>query len=60
MFEGREKYAPTWGNERGEVMREVRENCPNMEFFLVCISLYLDWIQENAEQKKFRIWTIFT
>ena len=26
------------------------------EFFLVCIFLYSDWIQENTGQKKLRIW----
>ena len=48
----------------------LREKCPNTEFFLVCIFLYLDWIwryteysvriRKNADQKKFRIWTLFT
>ena len=28
--------------------------------FLVRIFLYSDWIQENANQKKLRIWTLFT
>ena len=46
----------------------LREKCPNMEFFLVCIFLYSDWIrrslylvriQENTDQKKLRIWTLF-
>ena len=27
----------------------LREKCPNTEFFLVCIFLYSDWIQENAD-----------
>ena len=31
----------------------LREKCPNTEFFLVRI-------QENTEQKKLRIWTLFT
>ena len=31
----------------------LREKCPNKEFFLVCIFLYSD-------QKKLRIWTLFT
>ena len=31
-----------------------------MEFFLVRIFLYSDWIQENTDQKKLRIWTLFT
>ena len=48
----------------------LREKCPNKEFFLVRIFLYSDWIlrkspfsvqiQENTEQKKLRIWTLFT
>ena len=28
--------------------------------FLVRIFLYLDWIQEDTDQKKLRIWTLFT
>ena len=32
----------------------------NMEFFLVRIFLYLDWIQENTDQKKPRIYELFT
>ena len=28
--------------------------------FLVRIFLYSDWIQENTDQKKLRIWTLFT
>ena len=31
----------------------LRENCPNTEFFLVLL-------QKNTEQKKLRIWTLFT
>ena len=34
--------------------------CPNTEFYLVRIFLYLDWIQENTDQKKLHIWTHFT
>ena len=34
------------------------EKCPNTEFFLVRIFLYLDWIQENKDQKKLRIWIL--
>ena len=52
------------------------EKCPYTEFFLVRIFLYSDWIrrfdsirskppyskrmQENLDQKKLRIWTLFT
>ena len=38
----------------------LRENCPNTEFFLVCIFPHLDRIQENTDHKKLRIWTFFT
>ena len=51
----------------------LHENYPNTEFFLVCIfqhsdrlwrdtliSPYLVRIRENREQKKLRIWTLFT
>ena len=46
----------------------LRENCPNTEFFLVCIfpnsdlsiSPYSVRMGENKDQKKLRIWTIFT
>ena len=36
------------------------EKCPNTEFFLVFIFLYSVWIQENRDQKKLRIWALFT
>ena len=36
------------------------EKCPNTNFLLLCIFLYSDWIQENTDQKKRRIWTLFT
>ena len=35
----------------------LREYCPNMEFFLVCIFPRSDW---NTDQKKLRIWIRFT
>ena len=38
----------------------LREKCPNTELFLVRIFLFSDWIQENTDQKKLRIWTLFT
>ena len=38
----------------------VREKCPHTEFFLVPIFLYSVRIQENTNQKKLRIWTLFT
>ena len=36
----------------------LRENCPNTDFFLVLILLYLSWKQENSEQKKLCIWAL--
>ena len=36
------------------------EKCPNTDFSLVRISLYAVWIQENTDQKKLLIWTLFT
>ena len=38
----------------------LRENCPNTENFLVRIFLYSVQIQENTNQEKLRIWTLFT
>ena len=44
----------------------LREKCPDTEFFLVCIfvnlrkSPYSVQMQENTDQKKLRIWTLFT
>ena len=38
----------------------LREKCPNMESFLVRIFLYSDLIQENMDQKKLRIGSLFT
>ena len=35
----------------------LREKFPNTEFLLVHIFLYLDWIQENTDQKKLRIFS---
>ena len=57
---------------RTEYREILREKCPNTEFFLVCIlphsgrirrdtiSLYLVRIRKNTDQKKLRIWTLFT
>ena len=39
--------------------RSFRKKCPNVDLSLVRIFLYSDWIQENADQKKLRIWIIF-
>ena len=40
-------------------VREVSlsEKCLNIEFFLVRIFRILDWIQENTDYKKLRIFT---
>ena len=48
----------------------LHENCPFTEFFLVRIFQHSDWIlrtspysvrkRENTDQKKLRIWTLFT
>ena len=38
----------------------LREKCSNTEFFLVRIFLYSDRIQKNTDQKKLRLWTLFT
>ena len=41
-------------------IKAMPEKCLNSESFLVRISLYLVQIQENMDQKKLRIWTLFT
>ena len=38
----------------------MHEKCPNTQFFPVRIFLYSVRIQENMDQKKLRIWTVFT
>ena len=38
----------------------LHEKCPNTEFFLVRIFLYSDWMQENTDQRKLRLWILFT
>ena len=38
----------------------LREKCPDTKFFLVRIFLYSDQIHGNTDQKKLRIWTLFT
>ena len=40
-----------------KVNKPLHAKCPNTKFFLVRI--YLDWIQENTEQKKLRILDTF-
>ena len=36
--------------------KSPKQKCLNTEFFLKRIFLYSDWIQENRDQKKLRIW----
>ena len=38
----------------------LREESPNTEFFLFCTFLNSVQIQENTDQKKLRIWALFT
>ena len=40
--------------------KTLREKCPKTGFFLVRIFLYSVQIQKNADQKKLRLWTLFT
>ena len=47
-------------NTRMRGIWTLREKYPNTDFFLVHILLYSDWIQENTDQKKIRIWTLLT
>ena len=48
-------------NERHLLIKHsLREKCPNTEFFLARIFPHSDWIWENTDQKKLRIWTLFT
>ena len=47
-------------NENPCVINSLREKCPKMEIFLFHIFLYSFRIQENIDQKKLRIWTLFT
>ena len=41
-------------------IKTLREKYPNTKFFLVRIFLYSVRIQGNTDQKKLRIWTLFT
>ena len=38
----------------------LRDKCPNAEFFLVFLFRYSTWVCENTDQRKLRIWTLFT
>ena len=38
----------------------LREKYANMEIFVVLIFPHLDWMRENTDQKKLRIWILFT
>ena len=42
-----------WGSGQSLCLKSV-------QFFLVHIFLYSDWIQENTDQKQLHIWTLFT
>ena len=57
------KYKSKWLFWMGDVHLLVHllqcEKCQNTEFSLVRIFLYLDWIEENTDQIKLRIWTLF-
>ena len=44
---------PTW-------RLALHRTCHHTEFFLVCIFSYSVRIQENTDQKKLHIWTLFT
>ena len=41
-------------------LASLRENCANTKIILVRIFPYLDWIRENTDQKKLRVWSLFT
>ena len=60
----RDKVTPYGKRENQRSLRSIalalREKCPNREFFLVRIFLYSVLMQENADQKKLPIWTLFT
>ena len=43
-------WVPT--ENRTKLKNSLSEKCPNTEIFLVRIFLYLDWIQENMDQRK--------
>ena len=45
---------------RAKVWKSLLEKCPNTELFLIFIFLYLDWIQENTDQKQLRTWALLT
>ena len=47
-------------NWKIEDKHTLHERCQNTEFFLVRIFMYSDWIRENTDQRKLRIWTLFT
>ena len=53
-------------SNHGSLIETLLENCRNREFFLVRTFLYSDWIrrlaqiQENTDQIKLHIWTLFT
>ena len=57
--------SPFWNckstiNETNLWTTSLREKSPNTKFFLLRKSPYSVRIRENADQKKLRIWTLFT
>ena len=58
------RYPPLcsrWLNlSENQLICALRKKCPSTAFFLVRVFLYSDWIQENTDQKKLRIYTLFT
>ena len=45
---------------RSNENKTLTQKCPNTEFFLVRIFMYSVRVQENTDQRKVRIWTLFT
>ena len=58
-YNGHPSHFPSISFQSRIVLVSLREKCPNTEFFLVRIFLYSGWIQENKDQKKLRLWTLF-
>ena len=56
LLSNREKSAEAIGN----LTMTMREKCPNTEISLVRIFPHSDRMQENTDQKKLCIWTLFT
>ena len=43
-----------------KLQQTLCKRCPNTELFLVCVFPYSVQIRENIDQKKLRIWILFT